>query len=697
MAGTMTVALVLLLAMLQWRQFQSEASIRVAVQASNDRLAMIDGYLTILRDIENGQRGYMVTESEEFLEPFNLAIGRLKHSHEELQRFTGADATDAALTTQLLKTGAARAQRSSEIIRLLNAGNSAGAISLVREGYGKAMMDRARSLADQLTNREQVKLRQLVSGAASQRYAQQRAILLVELALLLAVFLMVVGLLRNVRQVEANSADMRDSAVRQAAIYEGATDAMMMLDQKGIIETANSAAERLFDRTRKSLVGQSNLVLFKEPPSQEVSAAYLDSLAKGAPSSLGKRDFIGLRGDGTDIEVEVVTTPIQLEDGLHYLAVARDATERRRTERLKSEFVATVSHELRTPLTSIAGSLGLLSGGAAGEMPPKALRLVKIAHDNSERLIRLINDILDIEKIESGKLHFDLRPVKLCKILSDVVQANHAYAERHEVGLVEEPCPTDWEIHADHDRLMQVFTNLVSNAVKFSPKGADVVISARKIDDSAIISVVDKGDGIPEEFKSRIFSKFSQADSTDARQKGGTGLGLSIVRELVFRMGGEVRFDSRKGEGTVFNVEFPLVSSFDAVAQSTLKLERLSEADLPSVLHVDDDPDMLRLIASAFEGKATMHSTPSVREAEAALQRFEFDGVILDIGMNDGNGLDLIPLIRKTNDEAPIILFTARDEEAMTDVPVDACLTKSKSDLDTLVRVTLERVQQKEV
>jgi signal transduction histidine kinase len=227
---------------------------------------------------------------------------------------------------------------------------------------------------------------------------------------------------------------------------------------------------------------------------------------------------------------------------------------------LKDEFVSTVSHELRTPLTSIAASLGLLSGAPHVDLPAPAKRLITIAHSNSERLVRLINDILDIEKIESGNVSFDLRRVEVVTLVTQTIDANRALAEGCGVRLRLDEAGTH-EVHADPDRLMQVVTNLLSNAIKFSPQGAEVMVSITSRADKVRISVRDHGSGIPESFRPHIFERFAQADATAAWPKGGSGLGLSIVKQIMLRLEGEVGFLDAPGGGTIFYLELPGLKS----------------------------------------------------------------------------------------------------------------------------------------
>ena len=224
---------------------------------------------------------------------------------------------------------------------------------------------------------------------------------------------------------------------------------------------------------------------------------------------------------------------------------------------MKSEFVSTVSHELRTPLTSIAGSLGLLAGGAAGPLPEPAAKLVRIAHGNSQRLVRLVNDILDLAKIEAGRIALDLEPRRLRPLVEDAIEANRGFSERFGVRLELDRASADGIALVDADRLNQVLTNLLSNAVKFSPKDAAVTVAIREHDSRLRISVRDRGPGIPEHFRPSVFSRFAQADASDSRQRGGTGLGLSIAKQIVTSFGGDISFETAPDWGTEFHVDLP--------------------------------------------------------------------------------------------------------------------------------------------
>jgi len=238
-------------------------------------------------------------------------------------------------------------------------------------------------------------------------------------------------------------------------------------------------------------------------------------------------------------------------------AIATDVTERKKLQQIKNEFISSVSHELRTPMTSVLGALGLVRGGAAGRLPEKAQSMIDVAHKNCNRLVRFLNDILDIEKIESGEATFEISLLELGPLVRDSIETVAAYANEQgvEIKLMEEIRAV--AVKADGDRLVQVLTNLLSNAIKFSPRRGVVEVRISQHDRSVRISVADQGPGIPEAFRDRVFERFAQADATDSRSKGGSGLGLSICKLIIDGHGGDIAFDTEIENGTTFYFDLP--------------------------------------------------------------------------------------------------------------------------------------------
>lgn len=383
---------------------------------------------------------------------------------------------------------------------------------------------------------------------------------------------MFTGIMRDITERKQADNRLREALTLQNAILSSANHSIISTDLNGVIQTFNAGAEKLLGYKAEELIGKQTPALFHDAGElvrraqalslelgRTVEPGFEVFIAKAKPGFADENEWSYIHKDGTPHPVLLSITALMNDSNTvtGYLGIATDISERKKIERMKGEFISTVSHELRTPITSIRGALGLIAGGVSGELPAQAQALVNIAHKNSERLILLVNDILDIEKIESGKMNFNMQPLQLLPLIELALEANFAYAQEFQVAYqLQHPVPGVMA-SVDADRFMQVMTNLLSNAAKFSPPGGTVIISMQCDGENIKISVSDRGSGIPEEFKKRIFEKFSQADSSDSRTKGGTGLGLSITKALVERMGGHVGFSSQEGVGTTFFFEFP--------------------------------------------------------------------------------------------------------------------------------------------
>lgn len=233
--------------------------------------------------------------------------------------------------------------------------------------------------------------------------------------------------------------------------------------------------------------------------------------------------------------------------------------ERKQAEKVKQEFTSTVSHELRTPLTSIKGALSLIQSGAVGQLPDKVQSMIDIADTNSDRLLMLINDILDMDKVQAGKMELQMEPMDIVSLIEEAVEANRGYGDEHGVTFVKALVDEKIMLNGDRDRLMQVLSNLMSNAAKFSPDGERVELSATHDGNTIRVAVKDNGPGLPEEYRGSIFEKFTQVDTSNTRTKGGTGLGLSIAKAIIEQHGGAIDFDSEVGVGSTFFFTLPIL------------------------------------------------------------------------------------------------------------------------------------------
>ncbi len=766
--------------------------------------------------------------------------------------------------------------------------------------------------------------------------------------------------LRALKLADGMTQELRESEARTRAVLDNTLDAIITIDEEGLIESFNLAAEKLFRYPTGDVLGRNVKMLMPEPYAGEHDGYLRAYCGSGVRKIIGiGREVVGLRADGSCFPMELAVTEVIVNDRRRFIGLVRDITERKhaeeqlheanrrlklaaesaglgvwdwdvvantlvwdermyalygvrredtndafalwehtvhpedhdsvvaalqaaaegeaaldiefrirfggpggdeirhikanglvlrdgdgrvrrmiginydiserkKIEQLKNEFVSTVSHELRTPLTSIRGSLGLLEGGLAGELPTQARSLIAIAANNCDRLVELINDILDVERIASGRMSFQFSTQPLLPLIEKAVEANQGFAMQHDVQLAIVARLATGSARVDGDRFLQVLANLLSNAAKFSPAGAVVDVSLLRRGDRLRIEVLDRGPGIPEAFRARIFEKFSQADGSTTRAKGGSGLGLSISRALVERMGGEIGFVSEPGHGACFWFELPevggegvsqsvppagavpahsegsgkssaeapriLVCEDDAdVAQLLLNLlkragyqvdhapsaaiarellgarhyaamtldiglpdetgvallsglraakggfavpvvvvsgspdlatpalggalavvdwlekpvdeQRLAAAlkrsvrgpmsRAPRILHVEDDVDLMRIVAAQFGNLAEITEARTLSTARAELATRTFDVVILDLGLPDGSGLELLPVIQGLPRPPPVVVFSARDGEAGLDAQhaVAASLVKSRTSNERLVQIVRELTQ----
>jgi PAS domain S-box-containing protein len=369
------------------------------------------------------------------------------------------------------------------------------------------------------------------------------------------------------------SVHLAKSLALNAGIISSSAHLVIAIDPEYRVTTFNRAAENALGYSAKEIIGHRAIPIFLDPGELEERARTLSAeVGENVPvgprifteiplrQGFETREWTFVRKNGSRFPVSVVITPLREDDGTvtGFLGVIEDIRVRKEVERLKSEFTAVVSHELRTPLTSIRGSLGLILGALSASLPQKVRDLLEIAQSNCERLVLLINDILDIEKFSAGQMRFEMHTLPLAKVALQAVEANEGYARRFNVRIELAAMDPECRVTIDPDRFVQVMSNLLSNAVKYSPQGGLVRVWSERRGDCMRISVRDQGPGIPEDFRDRIFEKFSQADSSTTREKSGTGLGLHIARRFVEHMQGRIGYESEPGRGSTFWVELPI-------------------------------------------------------------------------------------------------------------------------------------------
>ncbi|HAP00110.1 MAG TPA: hypothetical protein DCQ83_08715 [Fibrobacteres bacterium] len=366
------------------------------------------------------------------------------------------------------------------------------------------------------------------------------------------ILLLYFGLLVLVRVLERKNrkrlqleSNLRENDILIRSIMDGGKHAIIVADKHRIVTFFNKAAERMLGYEAIQFVGR--------PLTELLTEIHIHSELRDS-----EKEWIVTRKDGSQLAIGLSVSLMRDEDGKiqGHLCIFQDISERKEIERVKSAFISTVSHELRTPLTSIHAALGLLRSGSME--PVKAEELISVAHKNSERLVKITNDILDAEKIEFGKLELQPEAVEVQNVIREALEANVTYGDKYGIRFVQKEFSCNgMKVMADPDRLMQVMTNLLSNAAKFSPPGGEVWIHAKCMNKRVFILVQDFGDGIPENFRDKVFEKFAQANPSSNRQYAGSGLGLSISKLLLEAMGGSIRFESQMGKGTTFVVDLP--------------------------------------------------------------------------------------------------------------------------------------------
>ena len=460
---------------------------------------------------------------------------------------------------------------------------------------------------------------------------------------------------RDITERKHAQAELERLKYQQELILRSVADGINVLDPQGKVSFVNPAAARMIGYGSEELIGR--------PMHETLHHSKSDGtpyLREDCPISATLRDGslhhatneVFWRRDGTSFPVEYTSAPIREQGEVAGTVVTfRDISERRVVERLKDEFISVVSHELRTPLTSIRGALGLLTSGLVGALPDKGQRMLEIAVNNTDRLVRLINDILDIERMQSGKV---IMQRQLCDAATLLVQATdemRGLAEKAGITLV--VTPQALPLWADPDRIVQTLTNLLSNAIKFSPTGGTVWVNVARQGEEAVFTVRDQGRGIPADKLESIFERFQQVDASDSRKKGGTGLGLAICRSIVQQHGGRIWVESTVGQGSTFYFTLP--------AQPETERSMSTLPGQPLVLVCDDDPSVLEVVGTmlAQHGYRVLTAASGQEAVEQALVTRPA-AILLDLLMPGMSGWETMAVLKgkPATSDIPIIILS---------------------------------------
>jgi len=453
-------------------------------------------------------------------------------------------------------------------------------------------------------------------------------------------------------------------------LLDSVADGICGVDRRGMVSFANPAAARLLGATTSELIGKAVHELLHGAAAEDRRCAEDCPLRRATGHqmpALGEDTIY--RRDGSWFPAEYALTPI-LEQGRFSGSVLsfHDISQRYALDRLKDEFISTVSHELRTPLTSIRGALGLLSSGILGEVNDKAANLLRIALTNSDRLVRLINDILDLERIQSGREPLAFRPVQLDEIVRQAIDGMQPVADAAGVQLIHDT--TQVEIAADADRLLQVLTNLLSNAVKFSPPNSTISVMLRPGVTGVTLSVIDHGRGIPADKLEAIFGRFQQVDASDSRQKGGSGLGLAICRTIVLQHSGRIWAERNPVRGSTFRVFLPYQPATTAPVAGKFD----QETGHGTVLLADANSITRPVTAAQLSRHGYRVVETSTVEQTLAAAHAGVEAILLDTTLDGMNGWQILPLLRKLDPEArtPVVLLSVASGQSPADLPADA-------------------------
>ncbi|MFI9486238.1 response regulator [Promicromonospora sp. NPDC052451] len=451
------------------------------------------------------------------------------------------------------------------------------------------------------------------------------------------------------RRVRERTAQLRSLASERERTLESVADGIYGVDLQGRVTFVNAAAAHTLGAPAGELVGRDAHATFHAPAQDgtrlPAENCYITEAVRDGITVTAEQD-VYLRLDGKEVPVEVTASPLRDDGRIRGAVVAfRDVTERREMENIKDEFVSVVSHELRTPLTAIRGALGLLDGGAFHDAPEQAARMVHIALGSSERLARLVDDILDVERLDAGTTQLELADHPVSELVAAAVDQVSVLAD--EAGVTLAPQHSTEVVRADAERIVQTLTNLLGNAVKFSPPGSTVRVTSVPVGDFVELRVEDEGRGIPPDKLEAVFRRFEQIDASTTRERGGSGLGLPIARSIVELHGGRLWAVS-EGEGHGSSFRFTLRRAAPETGRAPEPRQQGVQAPT-RVLVADDDPDVVEVLRAVLEARG--YDVVGVTDGQAVLDVIDDehpDVLVLDLAMPGTSGAEVLSQLRRS-------------------------------------------------
>ena len=524
----------------------------------------------LLDDAESSCRGYALSGKAEYLKPYEAALAQLDVAMQVLRYDLAADLNLSRQFQELQPLIQARLEAMKDLVEARRGGGFETAVQVVQSDRGKKLTDEIRQRISVMQTEEH---NDLLDRERESRDRVRSTIFAVGLTCLLGIALLLTALVviyRLNQQSENDHIALQNAERIQRTILNSAAYSMISTDTAGVIRTLNAAAEKWLQYKGSDLMGSSVSSVHDACELQSrgdqltramgmiVPGDYHALVIKASYGVADEFESTYVRKDGRRFPVSLSVTALRGGGNVlaGYLMIATDLSEQRAIEKMKDEFVSVVSHELRTPLTSIKGALGLLAGGVTGVLPPKAAEMAQVALSNADRLSRLVDDILDLQRIESGRITMEKQLCNVADLMKESAESVRVVAEGEGVTIA--PVPLSAPIRVDPGRIVQALVNLLGNAIKFSQRGGRVEFGAERTGSSVVFSVKDEGRGIPRDKLESIFERFEQVDASDAREKGGTGLGLAIVRSIVQQHGGRVWAESELGRGSIFYVQLPL-------------------------------------------------------------------------------------------------------------------------------------------